>query len=156
MNPNRLRKSMNNIGFIITAFLLLFTIATLIFNSIFNNVIISKYFSEIEKQDTLSKINQSKKIFDYQINNIKSVVKDYAIWDDVYDKMQDKVIDKDWFTINYPDWLVGQLDINLIIIANRNKEMILQYGLDGNSNTILDNTKVSELFNQDIYNDFNK
>jgi diguanylate cyclase (GGDEF)-like protein/putative nucleotidyltransferase with HDIG domain len=144
---------MNNIGFIITTFLLLFTIATLIFNSIFNNVIISKYFSEIEKQDTLSKINQSKKIFDYQINNIKCVVKDYAIWDDVYDKMQDEVIDENWFTINYPDWLVNQLDINLIIVANRSKDMILQYGLNGNSNIILDNNKVSELFNQDIYNE---
>lgn len=153
MNTIRLRKSMNNIGVIITAFLFLFTIVSLIFNSIFNNVIIAKYCSEIEKQHTLSKINQSKKIFDYQINNIKSVVKDYAIWDDVYDKMQDKVIDKDWFTINYPNWLVDQLDIDLIIVANRNKEIILQYGVNGNSNTILDNNKVSELFNQDIYNE---
>ena len=144
---------MNNIGFIITTFLLLFTIATLIFNSIFNNVIISKYCSEIEKQETLSKINQSKKIFDYQINNIKSVVKDYAIWDNVYDKIQDKVIDKDWFTINYPNWLVNQLDINLIIVANRNKEIILQYGLNGTSDSILNNNKVSHLFNQDIYNE---
>lgn len=153
MDLNKFKTSMNKINVIITLFLFFFTCGALLFNSIFNNVIISKYCSQIEKQDTLSKINQLKKIINYQVNNINSVVKDYAIWDDVYYKIQEDTIDTEWFTINYPDWLTKQLDIDLILIANKNKEIISKHGLKDDANIILNNNRISTLFTVNSYND---
>ena len=153
MNFHKIRISINKIGIISTIFIFLFTLSTLIFNSILNNVIISKYFSEIEQQDVILKINQSKKIFEYQFKNLNSVVQDYAIWDDIYNKMQDKNIDEDWFDINYSKWIPKKLDIDLIIVANRNKEIVLQYGLSDNSDTFLNDNKISQSFDENNYNE---
>ena len=153
MNSHKIRTSLNKIGVIFTTFLFLFTFSTLIFNSIFNNIIISKYFFKIEKQDVISKMEQSKKIFEYQFKGLDSIVQDYAIWDDIYNKMQDKNIDKKWFDINYSKWLPDKLNIDLIIVANRNKEIVLQYGLSDNSNTILNDNKISQSFNENSYNE---
>jgi sensor domain CHASE-containing protein len=153
MNSHKIRTSLNKIGVIFTTFLFLFTFSALIFNSIFNNDIISKYFSKIEQQDVISKIEQSKKIFEYQFKHLDSIVLDYAIWDDIYNKIQDENIDENWFDINYSKWLSEKLDIDLIIVANRNKEIVLQYGLSDNSNTILNDIRISQSFNENSYNE---
>ena len=153
MNSRKIRTSMNKISVIITTFLFLFTFSTLLFNSIFNNVILSKYFSKIETQDLISKIDQSQKIFESEIKNIDSVVQDYAIWDDIYSKIQDEKKDEPWFDINYSKWLTQKLNIDLIIVANRNKEMIVQYGLSDNGNSILNDNKISQVFNENKYNE---
>lgn len=153
MDWKKLRTSTNKISVIITLFLFFFTCSALLFNSLLNNVIISKYCSQIEKQNTLSKTKQLNKIFNYQLNNVNSIVKDYAIWDDVYYKIQAKTIDKEWFTTNYPDWLTKQLNIDLIIVANKNKEIISDYGIKDNPNIILNNNKISASFTKYKYDE---
>lgn len=153
MNFGKIKKSMNKISVIITTFLFLFIINTLVFNSIFNYVIISKYFSTIENESVISKTNQSIKIFEFQIKSIDSIVQDYAIWDEIYDKMQDKNIDKTWFDINYNKWLPEKLNVDLVIVANRNKEIVDEHGLIGNSDIILNDHRISKLFDEDKYSD---
>lgn len=151
MNPAKIKKTMNKISVIITSFLFLFIITTLIFNLVFNNIIVSKYCSEIQKQSVILKMDQSKKIFEFQLKGLDSVVQDYAIWDEIYNKIQEKNPDKIWFDINYSKWLPEKLDIDLIIVANRNKEIILEYGLNGSKDTILNNDKISQAFDKNIY-----
>lgn len=151
MNSSKIKKTMNKISVIITTFLFIFTISTLIFNLIFNNIIVSKYCSEIQKQSVILKMDQSKKIFEFQLKTLNSVVQDYAIWDEIYNKIQEENIDKTWFDINYSKWLPEKLDIDLIIVANRNKEIILEYGLNGSIDTILNTDNISRLFNENTY-----
>lgn len=151
MNSNKIKKTMNKISVIITTFLFIFIITTLIFNLVFNNIIVSKYCSEVQKQSVILKMDQSKKIFEFQLKTLDSVVQDYAIWDEVYNKIQEENIDKTWFDINYSKWLPEKLDIDLIIVSNRNKEIILEYGLNGNTDTILNVDNISRLFNENIY-----
>ena len=90
MNLAKIKKTMNKISVIITSFLFLFIITTLIFNLVFNNIIVSKYCSEIQKQSVILKMDQSKKIFEFQLKGLDSVVQDYAIWDEIYNKIQEK------------------------------------------------------------------
>jgi diguanylate cyclase (GGDEF)-like protein len=151
MNFNKIKKCMNKISIKITVFLFFFSISTLILNSIINNIIVSKYFSEIENQTIITKTEQSKKIFKSQISLLNSIVQDYAVWDDVYSKIQEKTIDEEWFDTNYTKWLPQKLNIDLIIVANRNKEIIHQYGLTDDAINILNDSKISQLFNENKY-----
>ena len=147
MNSSKIKKTMNKISVIITTFLFIFTISTLIFNLIFNNIIVSKYCSEIQKQSVILEMDQSKKIFEFHLKTLDSVVQDYAIWDEIYNKIQENNINKTWFDINYSKWLPEKLNIDLIIVANRNKKVILEYGLNGSIDAILNTDNISLLFN---------
>ena len=153
MKFHKLKTSLNKISVITTTFLFVFTLTTLLFNSIFNNVIISKYFSSIERQEITSKINQSQKIFEAQIKHLNSVVQDYAIWDDIYSKIQDKEIDKAWLYTNYSNWLPQKLNIDLILIADRNKKIVLDYGLEDNDFSLLNDPTIENSFEQNQYNE---
>lgn len=153
MKFHKLKTSLNKISVITTTFLFVFTLTTLFFNSIFNNVMISKYFNSIERQDITSKINQSQKIFDAQLKTLNSVVQDYAIWDDIYDKIQDEKIDSDWFYTNYTDWLSKKLNIDLILVANNNREIALDYGLEDDDFSILSNDIIANSFKEKPYNE---
>lgn len=152
MNFNKIKNYINKISVLITAFLFLFIICVLIFNSIFNNAILTKYFTQIENQDIISKTDQSKKIFESQLKTLDFVVQDYSIWDDVYNKMQEDNIDKEWFDINYSKWLPEKFDIDLIIIASRDKDIILKYGINDSINDILNDNRISKTFDENTYN----
>ena len=78
MNTSKIKKSMNNLGAIITILLFLIVIITLGLNSLLNNVIISKYFSKVEKENVTSSVNQSSKVFQLKIKEIERTVQDYA------------------------------------------------------------------------------
>ncbi|HEY5525873.1 MAG TPA: hypothetical protein VIK26_11150, partial [Clostridium sp.] len=71
MNTSKIKKSMNNVGTIITILLFLIVIITLGLNLILNNIIISKYFSKIENEDAILSANQSSKIVQSKINELE-------------------------------------------------------------------------------------
>ncbi|MBK5241834.1 MAG: hypothetical protein JJD95_11490 [Clostridium sp.] len=78
MNVGKIKKSVNNLGAIITILLFLIVITTLLLNSVLNNFIISKYFSKVENENVISSTNQSKKLFQLKINELERIVQDYA------------------------------------------------------------------------------
>jgi diguanylate cyclase (GGDEF)-like protein/putative nucleotidyltransferase with HDIG domain len=151
MNTSKIKKSLNNLGVIITIFLFLIASITLIINFTLNDVFISKYFSKIENEDVISKADQSKRIFQSKVNEIETTAQDYALWDETYDKMQDESIDEVWFKANYTDWLSKIFGEDLIVIVNKNKEFIVQYGLN-NINDILNDNKILQSMNEEKYN----
>lgn len=65
--------------------------------------------------------------------------------------MQDKNIDKAWFDVKYNKWPPEKLNIDLVVVANRNKEIFNEHGLNGNRDIILNNHRISKLFEEDKY-----
>ncbi|MBU3159744.1 diguanylate cyclase [Clostridium frigoris] len=152
MNINKIKKSLNNLGSIITVFLFLIICITLIINFVLNDIFISKYFTNIEKEQVISKTEQSSKILQTKVSEIERLVGDYALWDETYNKVQDVNIDKNWFSDNYTKWLPQKYGVDLIVILNRNKKLIAQHGLN-NLNDILNDNKIMGSLNKDEFNE---
>ena len=152
MRTYKIKKSMNSLGAIITILLFLIVVITLILNSILNSVIISKYFTKIEKQESILKTEQSIKILQSQIKGLETTVQDYGIWDDTYDKMQEKIIDETWFEENFTTWLPEKFGADLVVLVNRNKKIIAQTGLN-NINGILDDNRILKSLSEDKFNE---
>ena len=152
MNTSKIKKSMNNLGVKITIFLFLIASITLIINFTLNNVFISKYFSNIENEEVISKTEQSRKLFQSKIKELEITVQDYAIWDENYNKIQEKNIDETWFKENFTEWLPEKYGIDLVVIVNRNKKIIAQHGLNNKINDILNDNKILQSLNKDEYN----
>jgi len=147
-----INKRFNNIGSIITVFLLFITIIMLVLNLCLNNFFITKYFSEIAEKDIIARAEQSKKIFDAKAKEIGVIAQDYCSWDEAYNELQKKDIDKDWFKSNFSGWLPDKYNLDIVVIFNRNKEIVTDYGIDGaNASNILGDKKVRELFDKKNY-----
>jgi diguanylate cyclase (GGDEF)-like protein/putative nucleotidyltransferase with HDIG domain len=150
MNASKIKKSVNNLGVIITIFLFLIASITLIINFTLNNVFIDKYFSKIENEGVISKTEQSRKIFQSKIKEIETLVEDNAIWDENYNKVQEKNIDETWFKENFTEWLPDIFGMNLVVIVNNRKKIIVQYGVNNNNDILNDNTLL-QLLNKKKY-----
>lgn len=152
INTNRIKRYLNNLGVKITIFLFLIVCITLIINFTLNNIFISKYFSDIEKEQVVSKTEQSRKVFQSKIKEMERVAGDYALWDEIYYKIQEEVIDKKWFSDNFITWLPEKYGLDLVVIVNKNKKIIAQQGLN-NSTDILNDNKILQSLNEDKYNE---
>ncbi|MEG1254638.1 diguanylate cyclase [Clostridium sp.] len=152
MNISKIKKSLNNLGVKITIFLFLIAAITLIINFALNNIFISKYFGNIENKELDLKTEQSIKIFQSKIKEIDAILLDYAIWDDTYDKIQDENIDKTWLKENFTQWLTQKYGMDLVVIVNRNKKIIVQYGLN-NINDILNDNNILKSLNEYNYSE---
>ncbi len=152
MNTTKIKRYLNNLGVKITIFLFLIVCITLIINFTLNNIFISKYFSDIEKEQVVSKTEQSRKVFQSKIKEMERVAGDYGLWDEIYYKIQEEVIDKKWFSDNFITWLPEKYGLDLVVIVNKNKKIIAQQGLN-NSNDILNDNKILQSLNEDKYNE---
>ncbi|PRR84480.1 diguanylate cyclase [Clostridium vincentii] len=152
MKTNKIKKSMNNLGTIIKILLFLIVIITLGLNLILNNIIISKYFSRIENGDVILSTNQSSKIFQSKIKELERITQDYAFWDEHYSKVQEVNIDETWYKENFTEWLPDKNGIDLIVILNRDKKIIVQNGLN-NINEILNDNNILKSLNENEYNE---
>ena len=150
MNTSEIKKPVNNLGVIITKFLFLIASITLIINFILNNVFMAKYFSNIEKEQVHSKTEQSLKIFQSKIKELETTVQDYALWDENYNKVQEKNIDKTWFKDNFTEWLPDKFGTDLVAIVNSNKKIIAQCGVN-NINDILNDNTLLQLLDEEKY-----
>ena len=150
MNDSKTKKSVNNLGAILAKFLFLIVCITLIINFILNNIFISKYFVNIEKEQVDLKTEQSMKVFQSKIMEIERLVGDYALWDETYNKIQEANIDKKWFEDNYTTWLPEKQGVDLVVIVNRNKKLIAQHGLN-NLDDILNDNKILKSLNKDEF-----
>lgn len=151
-NTSKIKKSVNNLGIKITIFLFLIVCITLIINFTLNNIFISKYFSNIENKGVILNTEQSRKIFQSKIKELETLGEEYGFWNESYNKMQEESIDETWLKENFTEWLPNQYGIDLIVILNRNKKIILQYGLN-NINDILNDNKILQSLNEKKYNE---
>lgn len=152
MKINKIKMTLNNIGTILTFFLILTVVFALMLNLILNKIIISKYFSEIENREAVLKTKQYSNILQSKTDELYATVQDTAIWDDLYNKIQDNTLDETWFKENITSWIPDKFGVDLIIIANRDKKIIEQFGLDGNYDILKEN-KIQQSFDIDTYSE---
>lgn len=149
-NMKNLRKSVNNIGAMLVIFLFIVVGATLTLNLILNKTIVNKSFSKIEDEEVNATTHRAEKIFKSQIDQLEAQTKDYALWDDVYNKVQEKNIDKQWFRENFTEFLPKNFDMDLVIVVNRNTKVIA-----GNESDyiIMFDRKISQTLIKDKYDE---
>jgi len=152
MKTIKVKQYWRGLGEIITVFLFLIVCITLIINFTLNNIFISKYFSNIEKEQVISKAEQSRKVFQSKMKEIERIVQDYALWDENYYKIQGERIDEKWYDDNFIAWLPEKYGIDLVVVINKNKKVIAQHGLN-NSNDILNDNKLLQSLNREEYNE---
>ncbi|MBF8983826.1 diguanylate cyclase [Lutibacter sp. B2] len=146
----KLKYYFNSLGFKVNNALLLVGIIPIIVFLVFNNIMVSKYFSAIEEKNILDKTQQAYKIFQSKNLEIETLAKDYAIWDDTYEKIEQK--DKVWFKENFLDYIPSDLDMDLIVVADKNKEIVAEYGLqDKDGSELLEDKTIHKLVNKDYY-----
>lgn len=150
MNYGKHKKDINSLGSIITKFLLLIVCITLIINFILNNIFITKYFNNMQREQVASKTEQSMKVFQSKLMEIERVVRDYALWDEIYSKIQEEKIDNEWYEDNFTTWVPEKYGIDLVVIINRNKRIIAQHGLN-NSDEILNDNNIMKSLNIDEF-----
>ena len=150
MNYGKHKKDINSLGSIIIKFLLLIVCITLIINFILNNIFITKYFNNMQREQVASKTEQSMKVFQSKLMEIERVVRDYALWDEIYSKIQEEKIDNEWYEDNFTTWVPEKYGIDLVVIINRNKKIIAQHGLN-NSDEILNDNNIMKSLNIDEF-----
>ena len=78
-------------------------------------------------------------------------MQDYAFWNENYDKVQEDNVDETWYKENFTEWLPDKYGIDLIVILNKNKKIIAEYGLK-NSNEILNDNNLLQPLNENKNN----
>ncbi|PAB58388.1 diguanylate cyclase [Anaeromicrobium sediminis] len=140
MYKKNIKGILNNLGFKVGTYMLLVAIVPLMIYLILNNIVISKYFLEIEQTSIMSKTQKANKIFQSEALDLEELAKDSGVWDVFYEKIEEK--DIEWFKGDYSGWLPHVFNIDLILIANKNREIMDQYGLKyrNDSQLFADNT----------------
>ncbi|MEJ8554561.1 diguanylate cyclase [Tepidibacter sp. Z1-5] len=118
---------LNNLGFKVGVYMLIVTIIPLITYLILNNIVVSTYFSTIEQRSVIDKADKVDKIFQSEALALGELATDSGIWDTFYQKIEEE--DLEWFKMNYSEWSPDNFSIDLIVIADKNRKIIDQYGL---------------------------
>ncbi|MBF8984205.1 diguanylate cyclase [Lutibacter sp. B2] len=148
----KIKSCFNSLGLKVGISLLLVGIIPMMLFLFFNNIVVSKYFSEIEAKNILFKTQQVNKRIQSKSLELERVVKDYAMWDDTYEKIQQK--DEKWIKKNFLDGIPNDFDIDLIVIANKDKKIVAEYGLgDNDVLPLLEDKMIDQAFKEDIYNE---
>ena len=87
----------------------------LIIYSITNAILLGGY-KKLERQNILQNTDQAVKLIDDELNQLKSVVGDWAPWDDTYQFVQD--VNQDYIDNNLMDSTVINLNVNFLIFIN--------------------------------------
>ncbi|WP_051280177.1 diguanylate cyclase [Anaerovorax odorimutans] len=145
-------KLKNNLGVKIGIFLFIIVCITQIINFTLNNFFVSKYFLNIENEDINSKVEHSMKIFQLKINELETLVEDYALWDVSYNNILNKNNDETWIKENFTESLPDKYGIDLIVMLDKEKKVLTKYGLN-NINEIINDNKILRALNYNKYND---
>ena len=152
MKNSKRKKIINNLGAKATILLFCIAFITLSVNFILNSVFVFKNFSDIEKSQVSAKTEQSRKIFKSRIKEIEKVVEDYSFWDENYVKVQEEHTNEEWYKANFIDWLPEQFGLDLIVVLNKDKKVIVQHGLNSISEILNDN-KLLQSLNDEKYDE---
>ncbi|WBW97735.1 diguanylate cyclase [Oceanirhabdus sp. W0125-5] len=144
MYKKNIKGLLNSLGVKVATYMLLVAIAPLSTYLILNSIVVCKYFLRIEKTSIMSNVQKAHKIIQSEGLSLEKIAKDNGIWSAVYQKIQEK--DTEWFKSYYSAWSPEVFDLDLIVIANKNREIIDEYGLKSNNDTqLLDDKIISKV-----------
>ncbi len=88
-------------------------------------------FDDLERQESIEKLNQAKNMLNYQISGLATEVSDYAFWDESYTFVQNQ--DFQYIDRNFIDSTFENLNLNLVTIVNENTDLLYCQFYDQNS-----------------------
>lgn len=145
-----IKKYSKTLNFQVIASLIVVAIIPLFIYFILNNLAVYKNFSEFERNSMHSKAFKAKTILISKTNELAKTVKNYAIWDDTYQNVEQN--DKDWLKENFSEWIPDKFSIDLIVVANNRKEVMNEIGLkNGNLLQLLENDNINKLLQEEAY-----
>lgn len=103
--------------------ILLFAILFLI-----TKLFLQQGYSKLEHDKTLIQVNSAESLLKEQSDQLSSVTRDYAHWDDTYHFI--KTQDPAYLKSNFNDTTFSNIKINAIIIVNLEGEIVFKKGLD--------------------------
>ena len=112
--------------FILAAVLLLFAV---LFFSARENLL--KGYSQLETDKTLIQLNSAESLLKEQSDQLSTVTRDYAHWDDTYSFIDNP--DPKYIKSNLNDVTFSNLKINAIILINLKGEVVFKKGVDFNT-----------------------
>lgn len=138
-------------------FLSLVCVATLsLFTYFFiDNLILNRsLIGNLEKINIESKLHQSKAILNTKIQELQKVAKDYGVWSECYYKIQEK--DTEWFKENFSDWMPNNFNLDLLLVADKDKQIMDQFGLKCNNDMeLLDDKSIENILSSNHYDGSN-
>jgi len=143
---------MNTLKFKISFSLFLVALIPLVFYILLNGFVVTKVFSKIESSSMESAIKKVQDIFAVSSEYVLQNVRDYAIWDETYERIQLK--DITWFQENFSNWIPKNMNIDLIIVSNHNNEIVNSFGCTSKMySDLLEAEFAKKLLQYDINND---
>lgn len=144
------RRSFNNIGTIINIFLVFITIIIISLNLYINNSVISRHLALMEEAQVTNQAEKVKNILKVKAQEVELIARDYAVWDDAYNKIRER--DLDWFHENLTDWLPGNYDIELIAVIDNQNRLVVGNGLMENDiNPLLQKEEIKSALRGDQF-----
>lgn len=144
MNIKKLVASMNTLNNKVKISLLIVAIIPLLVYLVLNNLSLTKNFTILEEKNIEKESYHANTIIKAKSSEIVTIAKDYAIWDDAYNKISAK--DTGWFKETVTGWIPGNFGVDLIVVANTKKEIIDQYGIEnGNYGNLLSDDTVDNV-----------
>ncbi len=95
-----------------------------------NVIMVKKYFSILENKNIESNIEHAEKIIQNEIDSVDLTARDYAIWDDIYEKMPLEGRDIEWIRNNFSMCIPDNFGTELMVLAGNDMEIIDYSGLD--------------------------
>jgi diguanylate cyclase (GGDEF)-like protein/putative nucleotidyltransferase with HDIG domain len=129
--------------------LIIIALVPLIIYFVINNIQLRNNFLILEKENIQSKSQQVNAILKRKSLELENMAKDYAIWDEAYEKIKEK--DTKWFKENYSDWLSSTQNIDLVAVINREKKLTDGYSEDSSSILkLIQNSVINDSLNGDF------
>ncbi len=130
MKTIRIKDLRNSLSFRVTIAMLIIGIIPLIIYFTINRIALQNSFFNIEKEAVCAQASHTQIIMRSQSKRIEDTARDYAIWDDTYEYVSNNnPTAQAFFQENFTTWLTEELDINLILVINSNREIVTSYGL---------------------------
>ena len=137
---NRLEFKLAVALFIIT-FTSLLVYSSIVSKSVLDSLVIVEKAKIKETTEVVSRVSFN------MASNIERVVKDYSLWDEAYKNVLEN--DTKWIKDNFIDWLPNNFEMDLILVADKKKNILGSYGMEQKYLLrLLDNTFVDGIVNE--------
>lgn len=85
-------------------------------------------YSKLESDKTIFQINNTKRVFDLQGEQLEALAKDWAHWDDTYQYMATRT--KAYIETNYNNTVFSNIKIDAIFLVNTEGEIVYKFSHD--------------------------
>ncbi|MBU9723754.1 MULTISPECIES: EAL domain-containing protein [Bacillaceae] len=108
----------------------------LLFLFLLVNPLLLERYRDLEETIMAENVKRVENAFNNEINRLSMIVRDYAVWDDTYEFIQDK--NEDYIRSNWVDDTFLSNQIHMVLYFDENEDLIYEKGLNLNDETTFD------------------